>query len=232
MEGCKRAGAYTLAVTNSPGSSAALQADSALFLRAGREVAVAATKTYCCQLLALWLLAHSAEGTGGEEEKVADLAKKCETALRLPLPDVCDRSKLFFIGRGRDFVTAKEGALKYKEVTWLPADAYSAGELKHGPIALADADSTAIALLTDPAHAARIRAAVSELRSRGTKVCAFTSAGDIGADETYILPSSEECALSPVIAAIPLQRLALECALRMERDPDKPRNLAKSVTVI
>lgn len=232
MEGCKRAGAYTLAVTNSPGSSAALQADSALFLRAGREVAVAATKTYCCQLLALWLLAHSAEGTGGEEEKVADLAKKCETALCLPLPDVCDRSKLFFIGRGRDFVTAKEGALKYKEVTWLPADAYSAGELKHGPIALADADSTAIALLTDPAHAARIRAAVSELRSRGTKVCAFTSAGDIGADETYILPSSEECALSPVIAAIPLQRLALECALRMERDPDKPRNLAKSVTVI
>lgn len=233
MEACKKKGAYTLAVTNVEDSTAALQADACLLLRAGAEVAVAATKSYCCQLLALWLLAKAVEKSGGEEESVCDLVGKCREALNLPVFTECTKpSKLFFIGKGADAVTAKEGALKFKEITWRPADAYTAGELKHGAIALADTDSAAIALLTDAANSARMRAAVSELRSRGTKVYAISSAGDIGADMTVRLPETEECMLMSVLAVIPLQRLALESALLLGRDPDKPRNLAKSVTVI
>lgn len=233
MEECKSKGAYTLAVTNVESSTAALQADACFLTRAGSEVAVAATKSYCCQLLALWLLAKSVEGSGGEEESTYDLVAKCREALTLPVfTECCRPSKLFFIGKGADSVTAMEGALKFKEITWRPADAYTAGELKHGAIALADTDSAAIAVLTDASDAARLRAAVSELRSRGTKVYALSSAGDIGADMTVALPQTEECMLMPALAVIPLQKLALESALLLGRDPDKPRNLAKSVTVI
>ena len=233
LDECGKRGAYTLAVTNSAGSTAALRADACLLLAAGTETAVAATKSYCCQLLALWLLAKAAEGSGGEEESVTDIAACCRKALRVPVPTECaERGKIFFIGKGADSVTAREGALKYKEITWRTADAYTAGELKHGPIALADGDSCAVAVVTDAGNVPRMRAAVSELRSRGTKVYAYSSVGDIGADVTYALPAAEECLLAPAAAVVPLQNLALECALRLGRDPDRPRNLAKSVTVI
>lgn len=233
MEVCRKKGAYTFAVTNVEGSTAALQADGCFLLRAGAEVAVAATKSYCCQLLALWLLAKAAEGSGGERESAEDLAAKCRDALSLPVfTECCRASKLFFIGKGTDSITAREGALKFKEITWRSADAYTAGELKHGAIALADTSSAAVAVLTDAADAPRMRAAVSELRSRGTRVYALSAAGDIGANVTVALPRTEECLLMPALAVIPLQKLALESALLLGRDPDKPRNLAKSVTVI
>lgn len=233
MEECKRRGAFTLAVTNCEGSTASVKSDACLPLAAGAETAVAATKSYCCQILALWLIAKSAEGSGGEKEAVIDLSAKCAEALKLRLPpELCLSPKLLFIGRGIDSVTAREGALKFKEVTWLPADAYPASELKHGPIALADNDCTVIAVLTDAGNVPRIRASVSELRSRGSKVVVCSAAGDVGGDVTLPLPVAEECLLMPAVAVIPLQRLALECAEQLGRDPDKPRNLAKSVTVI
>lgn len=229
----KKKGAYTLAVTNCEGSSAAMAADGRLFLRAGAEIAVAATKSYCSQLLALWLLAKAAEGSGGEEDSVASLIAACKSALALPLPSLRrEREKLFFVGKGLDLVTAKEGALKFKEVTCRTAEAYAASELKHGPIALADAESAAVAVVTDAASAVRMRAAVSELRARGTRVFAYSSVGDVGADITYTLPGPDDCLLSPIAAVIPLQRLALATAEKLGLDPDKPRNLAKSVTVI
>lgn len=110
-----------------------------------------------------------------------------------------------FIGKGTDSITAREGALKFKEITWRSADAYTAGELKHGAIALADTSSAAVAVLTDAADAPRMRAAVSELRSRGTRVYALSAAGDIGANVTVALPRTEECLLMPALAVIPLQ---------------------------
>lgn len=233
MEECKHRGAFTLAVTNCEGSTASVKSDACLPLAAGAETAVAATKSYCCQVLALWLLAKSAEGSGGEKDAVLDLSAKCASVLKLRLPpELCLSPKLLFIGRGIDSVTAREGALKFKEVTWLPADAYPASELKHGPIALADGDCTVVAVLTDAGNVSRIRASVSELRSRGAKVIVCSAAGDVGGDVTLPLPVTEECLLMPALAVIPLQRLALECAEQLGRDPDKPRNLAKSVTVI
>lgn len=233
MEECRKLGAYTLAVTNTEGSTAALAADACFLLRAGAEIAVAATKSYCCQLFALWLLAKDAEGISDGKEEAEELLAKCRAVMKAELPAECARAqKLFFIGKGQDGVTAKEGALKFKEVTCRPADAYSAGELKHGAIALADGDSAAVVVATVPCDARRIRATVSELRSRGTKVYALSTVGDVGADFTLPLPVQDECALAPVLAVIPLQRLALTAALGLGLDPDKPRNLAKSVTVI
>lgn len=233
MKLCAGHGAFTLAVVNRPASSAAFDSDACLPTDAGTELAVAATKSYCCQLFALRLLAGETAGVPADESFAGELEKGCRAALSLPVDlTLADKQKLFFIGRGTDRITAAEGALKFKEVTWKVAEAYSATELKHGPIALADADSAAVAVLTDRVHLERVKAAVSELRSRGVKVEAYSSVGDVGADITYVLPSLSDCALMPVIAAIPMQKLALGCAIRLGRDPDKPRNLAKSVTVI
>ena len=141
-------------------------------------------------------------------------------------------SNLFFIGKGADYVTAREGALKFKEITYKMTDAYAAGELKHGAIALIDDNSTVIVTLTNPKDKHRIAAAVSELRSRGAYVLAISAVGDVGADKTFALPHLSDDDLYPLLSVIPLQNLALTASLCLGYDPDKPRNLAKSVTVI
>lgn len=234
LKKCAQKGAYTLAITNVIGSSAALSARKTLYLDAGAEIAVAATKSFDCQLLALFMAVRAAMGEPMREEEARELAANAERCVALGglFDERALGQKLFFVGRGQDLVTAKEGALKLKEITYRQAEAYAAGELKHGPIALIDAQSAVIVIATRDEYLPRISATVSELRSRGAYTVGLSCVGELGTDSIIELPRMRCVDLEPLVAVIPLQNLALEAALRLGLDPDKPRNLAKSVTVI
>lgn len=233
LAACKACGAYVLAITNVAGSSVTFAADCTLLLDAGAEMAVAATKSYCCQLFALFLLAKAATRETFTSEDADALCRKAATLTDAPdFPDCEKACKLFFIGKGKDMITATEGALKFKEITYKSAEAHLAGELKHGTIALADDTCTAIVCATDARDVKRLKATVSELKSRGATVYGVSSVGNLGCDKTLSLPFEDDCFLLPLLAVIPLQALALTCSEKLGLDPDKPRNLAKSVTVI
>ena len=139
------------------------------------------------------------------------------------------RMSTFFIGKGQDVPTAMEGSLKLKEITYKHSEAYPAGELKHGPIALVDRNTLAIAVLTDPCVAQRIKISVNELKARGAKVLAVTTL-DLEGDYTVKL-RTPSVLLAPLVTAVPLQQYALAVCRLSGLNPDKPRNLAKSVTV-
>ena len=230
---CKRKGAKTVAVTNVSGSSICFEADKTFLLDAGAEVAVAATKSYNCQLFALYVIAKaciSQDVTDKDAERLCDVLKLCSSVSLYE--DRIKKANLFFVGKGVDNVTAKEGALKFKEITYKMTDAYQAGELKHGAIALIDDKSAVVAVVTNANDKHRIEATVSELRSRGAYVTALSAVGDVGANKTYTLPFIGDENLYPILSVIPLQNLALTASLCLGLNPDKPRNLAKSVTVI
>ncbi len=230
---CKSVGAYTVAVCNVPNSLISFTADDTLYTRAGAEVAVAATKSYVCQLSLLYNVARYTCDSPLSARDIDNLVEGLSLATNLaPIIENAENKKLFFIGKGQDFVTAKEAALKVKEITYKMTDAYSAGELKHGPIALIDDNSLVFLIATNEADKSRIEATTSELRSRGAEVVALSAVGDFGADRTLQLPVLYDKNLYPALAIIPLQTLALELSLRLGLNPDKPRNLAKSVTVI
>ena len=233
LHSCKRQGIPTLAITNVAGSSAALEADSSFLLEAGAEIAVAATKSYCCQLLALYLLAKKRAGHAVEQSEISEVKRAAREALdAVAYEERLMNSKLFFIGKGQDYITAREGALKLREITYRQADAYPAGELKHGTIALMDEGAAAIVVATEERAKCRLVATVEELRARGAYTLAVSCVGEIGADKHILLPRMREEALAPIISVLPLQYLALTASLTLGLDPDKPRNLAKSVTVI
>lgn len=233
LKRCKRLGARTIAITNVEASSITFEAEKTLLLAAGAEVAVAATKSYACQLLALYTLAKICEGNTPSKSDISSLASACKEACDKSLyEDRIKKANLFFIGKGLDFVTAKEGALKFKEITYKSADSYQAGELKHGTIALIDTKSTVVVIATNERDKERIEASVSELKSRGAYIIAISNIGEIGAHVTLALPPVSDDLLLPIVAVIPLQTLALTSSLCLGLDPDKPRNLAKSVTVI
>ena len=233
LEICKQKGATTLAITNVAHSSIAYAADRTLLIDAGAEVAVAATKSYNCQLLALYMLAMRIEGREFLKSDLYRLAEAIRKTAEYDLyEDRVKRANLFFVGKGLDGVTAKEAALKFKEITYKMTDAYSAGELKHGAIALIDEKSTVVVIATAQNDKHRIEATVSELRSRGAYTVALSSVGDIGANKTLYLPFLADDILYPLVTIVPLQSLALNASLCLGLNPDKPRNLAKSVTVI
>lgn len=233
LEFCKRKGAKTLAITNVAHSSIAYSADRTLLIEAGAEVAVAATKSYNCQLLALYMLAKR---IADEDFTKSDLSRLTEAIRRASSCDLYEdrvkRANLFFVGKGADSITAKEASLKFKEITYKMTDSYSAGELKHGAIALIDEKSTVVVIATAQEDKHRIEATVSELRSRGAYAVALSSVGDVGANKTLYLPFLSDDLLYPLVAIVPLQSLALNASLCLGLNPDKPRNLAKSVTVI
>ena len=145
---------------------------------------------------------------------------------------IIQNKNIFFIGKGIDNVTAQEGALKFKEITCKFADAYGAGELKHGSIALVDDKSVAYVIATNTRDQDRVNAAIKELQSRGAYVYAIGVSDNLCADKTYVLPKVNDENLYPILSVIPLQNLALTASLCLGLNPDKPRNLAKSVTVI
>ncbi len=248
LRDAKARGLGTLAVVNAPHSSIAREADLVLYTNAGPEIAVATTKGYCTQVALLEVLALSiglAKGTLEEGEAavvVRELLQDAPSAMeqvleqRSLLGQIAESIKghghIFFIGRGTDYAMAQEGALKLKEISYIHAEAYAAGELKHGTISLIEEGTPVVALITDEKTAAKTESNVREVKSRGAYVISIASAGkeSPSADVCFALPpSSHTGGIFASLAAV--QMLAYETALRRGCDVDKPRNLAKSVTV-
>lgn len=242
----KEKGATTIAVANVLGSTISRDAHYTIYTCAGPEIAVASTKAYTTQLIVLLLLAmyiaQALDIQNDEYKKIvqgiATLPKQIEAILddkdifdhyASYLKDLHDA---YYIGRGLDHASVLEGALKLKEVSYIHADAYVAGELKHGPIALIEEGSIVLAVATQPHIAAKTISNIQETIARGAKVILFTTkdqkVGNV--QETYILPDVSPI-LQSVLVAIPLQLIAYYAANYKGCDVDKPRNLAKSVTV-
>jgi glutamine---fructose-6-phosphate transaminase (isomerizing) len=242
-------GAPVIAVTNTVGSAITRESDRVLFLQAGPEIAVAASKTFVTQVTTLVVLAAAiakARGTMGAEQEL-----ELGAALRA-LPDAAGRALensahtpdlarryvnsrgFMFVGRGYTYPTAMEGALKLKEVSYVHAEGYAAGELKHGPISLLDAECPLVAVATRSSVYDKLISNVMEGRARDARVIAVATEGDPQierfADDVCWVPDTHE-ALSPVLAIIPLQLFAYHVAVARGTDVDQPRNLAKSVTV-
>lgn len=233
LKQAKAVNALTIAITNVPSSTICFEADKTFLTDAGAEIAVAATKSYNCQLLSLYLIAKLTIGENVDKKQMHTLLSIVQSTSAQDLHnEKIKDSNIFFVGKGIDYVTAQEGALKLKEITYKMTDAYQAGELKHGTIALIDGNCIVIAIATSAEDYARIKATVCELRSRGASVIALSAIGEIGADKTLLLHRLNDDLLYPLISIIPLQNLALSTSLCLGLNPDKPRNLAKSVTVI
>ncbi|MDR0434958.1 MAG: glutamine--fructose-6-phosphate transaminase (isomerizing) [Gracilibacteraceae bacterium] len=244
----KKEGARVLAVTNVVGSTAAREADETLFTWAGPEIAVASTKAYTTQLEIMALLAMFLAKERGQlpAERVAALLEEMRTLpakiedilarrerlreLALPLSRTADA---FFIGRGLDWAVALEGALKLKEISYIHAEAYAAGELKHGALALVTEETPVIVLATQQALYEKTLSNVEEVKARNGRVLAVVRPDNkelaAAADDTFLLPQiSDE--LAPIAAIVPLQLIAYYTAVRRGNHVDKPRNLAKTVT--
>jgi len=237
----KELGATVIAVVNVVGSSLTEVADFALYTRAGREISVAATKSFNAQLALLYRFAcrlAEAKGRSCDFASLKNLAPLAARTVELSRRiaewsgDFTRAKCVYFLGRGADYGTALEGSLKLKEISYLPGEGYPAGELKHGSLALVGRDTPVVVLLTQTALAEKTMNAVHEVEARGATVYLVTSLRDYAdaTAHTLVIPSCVEC-FSPVLAVIPLQLLAYHTAVSMGRDPDKPRNLAKSVTV-
>ncbi|QLK26770.1 glutamine--fructose-6-phosphate transaminase (isomerizing) [Natrinema zhouii] len=236
-----RAGATTLAVTNTVASSAARECDHALYIRAGPEIGVAATKTFASQQLALALLAFAlSDGPTREElEALRDIPGQVQTILdttdaRAVAEAYADADAYFFIGRGYHYPVALEGALKMKEITYRHAEGFAAGELKHGPLALVTQNTPVFAIVTGNGETARKTIGnVKEVEARDAPIVAITDGeSDVTryADHVLEIPAVGDLGGS-VLANVQLQLVAYWVANLLGRSIDKPRNLAKSVTV-
>ncbi|WP_040327628.1 glutamine--fructose-6-phosphate transaminase (isomerizing) [Clostridium ihumii] len=245
----KEKGARVIAVTNVVGSTASREADDILYTLAGPEIAVASTKAYLTQLTAMYIIAlffAEQKGTVSTEKleeiktEMLNLPDKVETALSCKeevkaLAEATKNEKdMFFLGRGVDYAVALEGALKLKEISYIHAEAYAAGELKHGPIALIEDGTVVIALGTQEELFDKMVSNVQEVVSRGAKVYAVAQMGHEEvkktADSVVYVPKVMDL-LAPIVAVIPLQLFSYYMAIAKGCDVDKPRNLAKSVTV-
>jgi len=236
-------------VTNVVGSSVAREADRVIFTHAGPEIAVASTKAYSTQLMVMYMLglhlarvrktltaAQLTELTEGistidqlvaevltQQDKIKQLAEKYQNV-----------QDTFFLGRGFDYAVAQEGALKLKEISYIHAEAYAAGELKHGPLALIDEGVPVLALITQDDLVEKTMSNIKEVKARGAVVVAICKENLQEAcqecDEQILLPNVNQI-LTPMISVVPLQIFSYYMAIFRGADVDKPRNLAKSVTV-
>jgi glucosamine--fructose-6-phosphate aminotransferase (isomerizing) len=241
-------GASVIAVTNVMGSQATRDADGVLFTRAGLEIGVAATKTFVCQVAVMYLLAlrlAELRGTLDVEDRtrlVSELKRvphEIDALLAdLDLDEVAhnhySREFFLYLGRHVGLPVALEGALKLKEISYIPTDAYAAGEMKHGPIALLDEKTPVVCVATDSPILDKVVSNVQEVRARGAHVIAIASEGNIEigehAEEVIRIPAMDWM-LQPLLAVIPLQLLAYKIARLRGLNVDQPRNLAKTVTV-
>ena len=238
--------ATVIAVANVLGSTISREATATIYTCAGPEIAVASTKAYTTQVIVLLLLAmYIAQTLGKKSEIYRDIIKDI-TLVPNQIKNILKDEKLFekyanylkkqhdayYIGRNLDYASVLEGALKLKEVSYIHADAYIAGELKHGPIALIEKGSVVIAVATQPHIATKTISNIQETIARGAKVILFTlsneEAGNV--DEIYYMPNINPI-LQAILVAVPLQLIAYYAAKLKGCDVDKPRNLAKSVTV-
>jgi glucosamine--fructose-6-phosphate aminotransferase (isomerizing) len=246
----QRRGSTVVAITNVVGSALALEADGVIHMQAGPEIGVAATKTFVAQMACGILLAlHLADSRGTLD---VDTHRRLAEEL-LGMPDLLARTlavepqivhmagkyaharNAMYIGRGINFPVALEGALKLKEVSYVHAEGYAAGELKHGPIALLDPEVPVVAIATRARTLAKTVSNIEEVRTREAPVIALVTEGENPFDgdlarDIIEVPACEEL-LSPLVNVLPLQLLAYHIAVLRGCDVDQPRNLAKSVTV-
>ena len=239
----KEMGYPALTITNVPGSTLSRESDYTLLLHAGPEIAVASTKAYVAQLAVLAVTAYAA---GKARGVTMDFDLKQELAIAATAIDAIVDSKetmeqiaedylkiarnAFFIGRGLDFCVSLEGALKLKEISYIQAEGFAGGELKHGTIALIEEGTPVFALVTQEEVALNIRGNVKEVVARGANACIIASAGLEEEGDRLIIPHVHPL-LTPLVSVVPLQFISYYAALHRRCDVDKPRNLAKSVTV-
>ncbi len=243
----KKLGNTVYAITNVVGSSVAREADYVFYTYAGPEIAVASTKAYTTQLVAFYLFAiHIAELKGSARHEELDGIKNQLLNLDGVIADILKDDKkikeiaekiakehdIYFLGRGLDYFIAMEASLKLKEISYIHSDAYASGELKHGPIALIEDGTVVISICTNPEISNKLNSNVKEVAARGARTISFTACLSDTAtfDEVIPLPQVDPL-LAPLPAIIPLQLLAYHVCTAKGFDVDKPRNLAKSVTV-
>jgi glucosamine--fructose-6-phosphate aminotransferase (isomerizing) len=239
----KELGYKALTITNVPGSTLSRESDYTLLLHAGPEIAVASTKAYTAQLAVLSILAAVTAKTRGIElefdlvQELAIVANTMEVLCddkeemeSIALQFLATTRNAFFIGRSVDYYVGLEGALKLKEISYIQAEGFAGGELKHGTIALIENNTPIIALATQEHVNLSIRGNVKEVVARGANPCIISMKGLETEEDRYVIPKVHET-LSPLAAVIPLQLISYYAALHRDCDVDKPRNLAKSVTV-
>ncbi|NUO40113.1 MAG: glutamine--fructose-6-phosphate transaminase (isomerizing) [Gemmatimonadaceae bacterium] len=248
MREAKRRGAKTLGLVNQVGSTIAREDDGGIYLHAGPEIGVASTKAFTSQVIALALLtlklgrlrnmsvvqgreiAQAMEALPGQIQSILDRAKEIEKIAEA----FVDATNFLYLGRGYNFPVALEGALKLKEISYIHAEGYPAAEMKHGPIALIDADMPVVFIAPHDSVFDKVVSNVQEVKARGGRVIAITSRHedslDGKIDYEFRIPQTIDM-LNPVLAAIPLQLLAYYIAAKRGLNVDQPRNLAKSVTV-
>ncbi|MCF0242255.1 MAG: glutamine--fructose-6-phosphate transaminase (isomerizing) [Treponema sp.] len=249
MRLAKKQGLKVIAITNVVGSTVSREADEVIYTWAGPEIAVASTKAYTTQLMCLYLLAVKAGKERGvlSSEKTTEILSELET-IPSKVQEILDnkdvvqkfasrqfnKDKIFFIGRQFDSATSLESALKLKEVSYMHSEAFAAGELKHGPIALIDTKTLVVAIASEPSLYDKIGSNIVEVKSRGAATFVITQ--DTGSsfegkvDEKFQIPMVSNI-LASLTTVIPSQLFSYYCAILKGYDPDKPRNLAKSVTV-
>jgi glutamine---fructose-6-phosphate transaminase (isomerizing) len=249
MKESQRRGAKVLAITNVAGSTIARDADDVILTSAGPEIAVASTKAYTAQLMAFSLLgiflAQSKRMLDDETRcALVDGLKKIPHQVESVLnhadeikwfaESIQQNRSVFFIGRGLDYAVALEGSLKLKEISYIHSEAYAAGELKHGSLALVEEGTPVIALVTQQQLYEKTVSNIKEVKARGAHVMGITTDGNAellsSVDEACFVPQTHPL-FAPIIAVIPLQLLSYYTSLALGNDIDKPRNLAKSVTV-
>ncbi|WP_028986151.1 glutamine--fructose-6-phosphate transaminase (isomerizing) [Thermicanus aegyptius] len=245
----RKRGAHVIAITNVVGSSIAREADDVLYIYAGPEVSVASTKAYTSQLMAIYLLGiYMAQELGTQEEEalrqivsslqliptLADRVLDHEEKMKEIAAKIKDHHSIFFLGRGIDQAVAMEGSLKLKEISYIHSEAYPAGELKHGTLALIVENTPVIALATQEDIYEKMASNIIEVKARGAYVIGMGLEGNNdlvkSVDEALYIPRVHPL-LTPILTVIPLQLIAYFTSVALGNDVDKPRNLAKSVTV-
>ena len=243
----KEHGIDTLAIVNVVGSSIAREADKVIYIKAGPEIAVATTKAYSAQLSVFSLLALSlgirnaninVEQANKLTKKIKELPKLINECLKSEYNNIANKiflkEDIYFIGRGIDYAIALEGSLKLKEISYIHSEAYAAGELKHGSIALIDKNTPVIAIVTDKNIAEKTISNIKEVKARGAYVILVITEElndnfDFD-DEKIVVPNSSNL-IQAILTILPLQLLSYSVAKLRDCDIDKPKNLAKSVTV-
>ncbi len=250
MRLARERGARVLAVTNVMGSEVSRIADTVLYTRAGLEISVAATKTFTAQVAAMYLIGlwlAQVRGTWPPEElsriiadlksvpsKIEEILGTVDEQIRAIARTHADQRFFLYLGRNVGLPVCLEGALKMREISYIPTDAYAAGEMKHGPIALLDESTPVICVATDSPILDKVLSNMAEVRARGADVVAIATEGNEKveeyADQTIYIPHTD-WVLQPILAVVPLQLLAYYVARRLGLNVDQPRNLAKTVTV-
>lgn len=246
----KEAGAFIFGINNVVGSSIARITDAGAYTHAGPEIGVASTKAFTAQLTILALIALKLGKQNGELstekftlltrelERIPDLVQQildnCEGVVDQIAEKYKDNRNAIYLGRGYNYPSALEGALKLKEISYIHAEGYPAAEMKHGPIALLDENMPVIVIATKKGYYEKVVSNIQEIKSRSAKVIAIVNDGDeqvtAMADDYVVIPETAE-EFSPILTAIPLQLLSYWIAVKLGKNVDQPRNLAKSVTV-